>query len=97
MDVLIILGSGQLVVGVAEDSVLGVILFFDFGEGVGEKEVIMFLGKVCFGHGSSLFLVVPVDSFLVPVGDEGTCMGGEDTLGMRFAFIVGIQLGFVMA
>ena len=97
MDVLIILCSGQLVVGVAKDSVLGVILFFDFGEGVGEKEVIMFLGEVGLSHGSSLFLVVSVDPFLVPVGDEGACMGGGGTLGVRFAFVVGIQLGFVMA
>lgn len=75
MGILVILGSGQLVVGVAEDSVLGVILFVGFGEGVGEEEVIVFLGEVGFGHGSSLFLVVPVNPFLVPVGDEGACVG----------------------
>ena len=75
MQILIVLGSGQLVVGVPEDPVLGVVLFAGFGEGVGEEEVLVFLGKVGFGHGSSLFLVVPVDSFLVPVGDEGACVG----------------------
>lgn len=58
-------------VGVAENSELGVIIFAGFGEVIGGQEFLVFPGYMCFGGGSSFFLILSMNSFFIPVGDEG--------------------------
>ena len=69
--ILIVLGAGEGVVGVPEDSVLGVILLEGFGHVASDEEILVLFGEVGFGHGSAFSLIFAMDSFLEPVGDEG--------------------------
>lgn len=57
-------------IGISEYSKLGVVLRQWRGDAAGNKEIVMFLGKVSFGDSAALALVLAVDSFLEPVGDE---------------------------
>lgn len=58
-------------VGISEYSKLGVIIGQWRGDVASDEEIVMFLRKVNFGDGAALALVLAVDSFLEPVGDEG--------------------------
>lgn len=57
-------------VGISEDSKLGVVIGQRRGDVAGDEEIVVFLRKVSFGDGAALALVLAVDSFLEPVGDE---------------------------
>lgn len=58
-------------VGISEYSKLGVVIRQGRGDVASDEEIFMFLRKVSFGDGAALALVLAVDSFLEPVGDEG--------------------------
>lgn len=58
-------------VGISEYSKLGVVIGQGRGDVASDEEIVMFLWKVSFGDGAALTLVLAVDSFLEPVGDEG--------------------------
>lgn len=58
-------------VGISEYSKLGVVVGQGRGDVASDEEIVMFLRKVSFGDGAALALVLAVDSFLEPVGDEG--------------------------
>lgn len=57
-------------VGISEYSKLGVVIGQRRGDVAGDEEIVVFLRKVSFGDGAALALVLAVDSFLEPVGDE---------------------------
>lgn len=58
-------------VGISEYSKLGVVIGQGRGDVASDEEIVMFLRKVSFGDSAALALVLAVDSFLEPVGDEG--------------------------
>lgn len=68
--VLIIFGLRQLVVGVSQNSVLGVVARKSFGETITLHQGFVFFGKVGFCGCAAFFLIVAMLSFFEPVGDE---------------------------
>ena len=66
-----------MIVCVSQDSVFCVVLVSCFGEGVSEEQILMLFGKMGFGDGSSFLLMISVNSFLVPIGNEGAFVRRE--------------------
>lgn len=68
--ILIVLGPREGVVGIPEDSVLGVILLEGFGNVTSDKKIFVLFGEVSFSHGSPFTLIFSMNPFLVPVSYE---------------------------
>ena len=57
-------------VGISQDSVLGIVFSKGSWDFSSDDEVLMFLREMGLGHGPAFTLVLAVDALFVPISDE---------------------------